>query len=85
MDENDDAIDLTLATIVYELRDPATKSTVLSADISIDTTTFTASLTATQMRGLCAKDYDVGCTIELGGVVSQFFVGTLPVVDGVVA
>jgi hypothetical protein len=35
------------------------------------------------MRGLCPKDHDVGCTIEINDVTTQFFIGTIPIVDGV--
>src|SRR5688572_6647083 len=83
LDEDGAAIDLTGATIVYEFRDgkggPPTAATV-----TISTTTFTADIPVATMRGLCAKDYDVGCTIEIDDVTTQFFVGTISIVDGVV-
>jgi hypothetical protein len=84
LDEDDEAIDLTGATIVYEIRDPVSRS-VTAATVEIETTTFTATIPVATMRSLCAKDYDVGCTIKIEDVTTQFFVGTLPVVDGVVS
>lgn len=89
MDENGDEIDLTGATIVFEVRDPQSRSPSLSAStgdgITIATTVFTVRFEVASMRDLCAKDYDVGCTIELNGDTTQFFVGKFPVVDGVVS
>jgi hypothetical protein len=82
LDEDGTAIDLTGATIVYELRDPAT-CTRTAATVTISTTTFTADIPLATMRGLCNKDYDVGCTIEIDDVTTQFFVGTISIVDGV--
>lgn len=82
LDDDGTAIDLTGATIVYEFRDPST-CTRTAATVEIDTTTFTATIPLATMRGLCAKDYDVGCTIEIEDVTTQFFIGTIPVVDGV--
>lgn len=84
LDEDGVAIDLTGATIVYELRDPVTRATT-PATIGISTTTFTATIPVATMRGLCTRDHEVGCTIKLVGVTTQFFIGTIPVVDGVVS
>jgi hypothetical protein len=89
-DEDDTAIDMTGATIVYEVRSCKGGGTTLSATtangaIEISTTTFTVTLTVAQTRTLCDKEYDVGCTIEIDDVVTQFFVGKLPIVDGVVS
>jgi hypothetical protein len=87
LDENGAAIDLAAAsaTIVCEMRLPGTTTTT-ALTTSISTTTCTISLTATQTRSLCASnEYEIGCTIEMSGVVTQFFIGTLPVVDGIVS
>lgn len=90
IDEDDAAIDLTGATIVYEVRHPQTKESMLSGstdggEITISTTTFTITFEVEDVRDLCALEYEVGCTIEIDDVTTQFFVGTLPVVDGVVS
>jgi hypothetical protein len=85
LDEDGDAIDLTGATIVYELRETA-DSSATAATVTISTTTFTAEIPVATMRGLCAgKEYRVGCTILLNSVTTQFFVGTIPIIDGVVS
>jgi len=90
-DETDEPVDLSSADIVLEIRDPASRSTVLSATTAngkvtaIDTGTFRASFSSADMRALCAKQYEVGCTITNGdGGPVQFIIGTLPVLDGVV-
>lgn len=86
-DETGTGFDLTNATIVYEIREPNGGSSLLTATIDLSDATdgkFTASLTATQMRGLDAKQYDVGITVEIASDISQFFAGTQPVIDGVV-
>lgn len=90
LDDDGTEIDLTGADIVFCARDPEGGSPVLNAstaagNITISTVTFTVEFTEAQMRTLCAKEYDVGCTIDrTGDGPVQFFVGTLPIVDGVV-
>lgn len=39
---------------------------------------------ASEMSQLCADTYDIGITMTRGGVVEQEFIGTVPVIDGVV-
>lgn len=84
-DEDGDALDLTGATIVYEFRDPATKSAIATATNVIATTTITSTIPVATMRGLCAKDYEVGITIKISSVTTQLVAGTIAVVDGVVS
>lgn len=87
LDEDGEPIDLEAAgaTVVCEMREPNCGSpTALTTSIS--TSTITISLTDAQTRGLTAPlDYDIGCTIEIDDFVTQFFVGTLPIVDGIVS
>lgn len=88
-DDTDTALDLTGATIVFEFRDKQTKASALEAStangkITIVTTTFTVALSPTDTRTLCAKDYDLGCTLLLNGVTTQLFAGTISVIDGIV-
>jgi hypothetical protein len=88
LDETGTAIVLTDATIVFSARDPDDGTEVLSADtndgITISTTTFTLAFDKDDLSALVAKEYDVGCTIEIDDFTTQFFIGTLPIVDGVV-
>ena len=89
-DEEDELVDLDDATIVFEVYDRDSATTVLSAttdngQITIDSDgIFSFNFPLDDVRGLFAKTYDVGCTIELNGVTQQFFRGTVPVLDGVV-
>lgn len=83
LDENGTAINLTGATIVYQIRHPTSKVTT-TATVVISTTTFTATIPVATMRGLDPAEYEIGCTILLSGVTTQFFVGTIPILDGVV-
>jgi hypothetical protein len=87
LDENGDAIDLEAAdaTIVCEMRESGCTSNT-SITVVIDGDTFTISLTNAQTGALtAAKEYDIGCTIEIDDFTTQFFVGTIPVVDGIVS
>lgn len=88
--EDGEPIDLTGATIVFMARDPETDSQALSAStddggIVISATTFALSFSVDDVHGLEPKEYNVGCTIEIDDFTTQFFVGTLPIVDGVVS
>lgn len=84
--ETGDLIDLTDVTIVVEFREPGHSRPTISADVQIiDTGTFTASLTLAQSRSLCARTYEVGITLERDGETSQQFIGTIPVLDGIVS
>ena len=87
-DENGDAIDLTGATIEFAVAEPNC-SPVLSAStddgkIVISTTLATITIPQSEVDGVLPKNYNVGCTIDLNGVVRQFFIGTMQIYDGVV-
>jgi hypothetical protein len=89
-DEDDEVIDLTGATIVFEMRDRQTKQSALIAStantkVVIATTTFTVTFDTTDTATLCAKQYDLGVTILIASVTTQLFAGTIDVVDGVVS
>ena len=90
IDEDGAEIDLTDATIVYEIRSCKNGSATLSATtdnggITVSTTVFTVRFEVSDVTNLTDKEYDVGCTIEIDGDTTQFFVGKLPIVDGVVS
>lgn len=88
-----EAIDLSDIDVTFSIRDP-NGSTLLTAtdDDGIDMSSaadgiFELTFTATQMRTLDAKQYDVGCTIvsdDDSEEVDQYIIGTLTVLDGVV-
>jgi hypothetical protein len=78
-------------TIVFEIREQGCTSALLSAtngagvELIEDDLTYQVTFTETQMRTLCAGTYDVGVTMERDGITRQVIIGTLPVMDGVVA
>jgi hypothetical protein len=91
-DETGDPVDVSAASeIAIAIRDPASRSVLLSATLSggsiehIETGVFQWTFTAAQMQGLCAKTYEVGLTILQDDQTIQLFVGTLPVIDGIVS
>ena len=82
-------IDLTEATITFEIRDPLSRETRLAATLAggiavISTGIFEVTFTAAQMRGLAAATYDVGCVVTRDDD-EQLIAGTLPVLDGHIA
>lgn len=93
--ETNEAIDLTdIEEVTLEVRDPDSRSAVLSATYTGGTITiadvtsgvFSWTFTAAQMRALCSKTYEVGCTIEFDDEEpEQLLIGRLPVLDGVIA
>jgi hypothetical protein len=90
LDSAGDAIDLTGATIVFEARSTKSSGAALSATTAngkcvISTTTFTVTFAVSETSTLCEKEYAVGCTIDIDDVVTQLFVGKLPIIDGIVS
>jgi hypothetical protein len=81
-DETGEAIDLSDAMISLQLRDDCR---IIDASILIvDLGKFEASFAKSQLYNLCAATYEVGCTLTRDGVITQEFIGALPVMDGVV-
>lgn len=88
--ETDDLVDLSAAAITYSIRDKRSKTVTLSATVGDGVTVtatgvFEVEFTDTEMRTLCDQEYEVGCTIEIDDEVSQYIIGTLPILDGIVA
>lgn len=89
-----DAIDLSAVDeITVAVRDPDDYAPRLTGTLSggdvviVGATTdgtFQWRFEAAQMRGLCAKSYEVGLTIEQGDDEVQIIIGRLPVLDGIV-
>lgn len=91
-DDTGEAIDLTAATVVFELRNPLTGSSALQATINngraaiIDMGFFQVTFTALDMKTLCAETYELGCTISnADSEPQQLILGYVPVLDGVVS
>ena len=87
--ETGEPIDLADVTaIAFEIRDPDSRATMLSASIGNGITletddegaVFTVRFASASMQGLCAKTYDIVCVItKLGDDIELF--GNLPVVS----
>jgi hypothetical protein len=91
VDQDDSPVDLSTATIVVAVRERNHKHIMLTATTADDTITipatgfFTFTFTEAQMRDLDGSfSYEIGCTIRLNGVTFQYFIGTVPILDGVV-
>lgn len=91
-DEDDNGlVDLTDAVIVLSVRDRNSKETIMTAKTDDGTIVvqgpgiFEFTFTLTQMRTLeVSKAYDVGCTVVRNDITQQFFIGAVPVLDGIV-
>lgn len=90
--ETGDLIDLSTATeITIEARalssaSPELTLSLTGGDITIvGTGVFEWRAEASAMRNLCAKTYEIGCTIEIGDDTAQLIIGRLPVLDGIVS
>jgi hypothetical protein len=91
-DEDSEGLDLTDATITVAIRRPncSTPELTLTNDDGVEITDsdeghFELTITATQMRTLCAMTYECGITIEQNDETTQYLIGKLPVLDGVVS
>jgi hypothetical protein len=91
-DESNALVNLTGSTIVVAVRERMSKQAVLngstiSGEVIIDALgTFQWTFPLAQMRNLTVNQtYDIGCTIKNGsGITRQFFIGSVPVLDGIV-
>lgn len=90
--DTEDPIDVSSATeITVSIRDASSQAIILTATLSdgsvdhIEDGVFQWSFSASSMRNLCAKTYEVGCTIEIDDQTIQLLIGQLPVVDGIVS
>jgi hypothetical protein len=83
--EDDTPFDLTGANIVFEISDPETGRSMLSATTA-NGKVFVPELgrmsvffTVDEMRGLCPQTYEIACTIASAGETQPFIKGSLPV------
>jgi len=87
--ETGEGIDLAAATILIEVTDDCDRR-VLSGSttdgkvgvIAMGQCEFT--FPRQEMIRLCPGTYHLGCTVTIGDETDQIFIGTVPVVDGVV-
>ena len=75
-------VDLSSAIIVFAIRNTYDCDDLIEGTISVpDLGFFTVSFTHDQLKELNGT-YDVGCTIEISGITTQFIVGRLPIIAG---
>lgn len=93
-DETDEGIDLTGATITLVVRRPGCTSPEITAtngsDAQIvvtdsDEGRFELTIPVATMRNLDQMQYECGITIQQNDETTQYFIGTLPVLDGIVS
>jgi hypothetical protein len=91
-DETEEGIDLAGAAILLELRRPGGSSAALTAStgngriaLEAEAGRFALTIPAETMRSLEAIAYEAGITVTQNGQTTQFFIGTLPVLDGIVS
>jgi outer membrane protein assembly factor BamB len=92
-DEDDEGVDLTGAAITVELRRPDCASGELTATTAngkvvvtdTDEGQFELTFTVSDMRNLDPMTYECGITIVQNDETTQFFIGTLAVLDGIVS
>ena len=91
-DETEQGLDLAGAAVVLELRrtgcaQPALSATVANGRIVLgaEAGVFEVAIAAGDMRSLAAETYGAGITVTLNGETTQYFIGTLPVLDGIVS
>lgn len=86
--ETGEAIDLTGATIVFELTrqdccSPALSATTDNGAVTFpDNFTYQIDFTLAQMRTLCPETYKVGLTFERDDQTTEIIIGTLPILAG---
>lgn len=86
--ETGEAIDLTGASIVFEIRRSGACSPVLSASTDNgkitfpDVYTYQIDIAVAEMRTLCPETYEIGLTFERDDQTTEIIIGTLPVLAG---
>jgi hypothetical protein len=81
-DETGEQIDLSDSTILLEVRDDCRRVTASTALVDIGK--FEATIPRDQMRRFCSGTFEVGCTLMRDGIVTQEFIGSLSIMNGVV-
>lgn len=83
--------DFTGVSVTVELREPGSCYARLSASIDNGKIADQGNgilewlFPRSEMTGLCAMTYEIGVTIERDDFTTQYLIGTLPIVDGIVS
>lgn len=85
--DTDTLIDFTGAAIEVEIRDQnrckLIEATTGNGKITINSQGFLLLVPASEMKRLCAGQYDIGGVYELNGETISLFTGTIAIRDGV--
>jgi len=86
-EDTGDPIDLTAATIEFDISEPGCRPLITATTDNgkitlVEDTTFRVFIARDEMACLCAGQYDVGATVENEGETRSFLIGSLPVLDG---
>src|SRR5581483_3737253 len=79
--DTDELIDLSAATIVFEVRNPNNGASLILATSDngkiavVDTGVFQLSIGRAELMPLQADTYDVGCTVAVNGETMQLIAG----------
>jgi hypothetical protein len=92
-DEDQEGLDLTGAVITLEIRRPGCSSAAISATTAnglivvtdTDEGQFELTIPVGSMRGLDPMTYECGITVTQNDETTQYFIGTLAVLDGIVS
>lgn len=87
-DDTGEAVDLTTATLVFDICDPGCCSPRISASTDNGMITLTGStvfrvfIPLASMECLCAGTYDVGATVKNAGQTESLIIGSIAILDG---
>lgn len=91
-DDTGEAIaDLTGISVVIEIRESRCYSPRLTAStdngkiVDAGNGIMEMLFTRDDMAGVCAGSYEIGVTVERDDFTSQYLIGTLPILDGIVS
>lgn len=90
-DTNTIITDLTGVSVVVEVREVGSCYPRLSASIDNGKITDQSNgilewlFPRSEMAGLCANTYEIGVTIERDDFTTQYLIGIVPIVDGIVS
>lgn len=86
-EDTGDLIDLTSASIVFDISEPGCSPRIIATTENgkitlVEDSVFRVFIARSEMACLCNGQYDVGSTIENAGETKSFIIGSLPVLDG---
>lgn len=90
-DTGETVTDLTGLSVLVEVREPGTCYARLSASIDNGKITDQGGgvlewlFPRSDMTGLCPQSYEIGITLERDDFTTQYLIGIVPIVDGIVS